>query len=297
MSGVHSGSADSADSAASAPAGRLAGKVAVVTGAANGIGRAAAARFAAEGANVVIADVDQVAGASAAEEISAAAGAAAGSDGGTAGRAIFHATDVGDRSSIDALIAAAVSEFGGIDVMYNNAGVAGVPRRFLKDTFADFDTVIGVSLLGAIYGCQAAARHMVEQGRGGSIINTASLAGLTPGAGVTSYRVAKAGVIHLTRCLALELAEHGIRVNAIAPANIPTAINAHFDLSATIRMTQPLPSEGSPDDVASAALFLASDDSAQTTGMVLPVDGGTSVGVPVARMAEIMAVRPADPRP
>ena len=196
-----------------------------------------------------------------------------------------------------------VDRFGGLHVMYNNAGISGTPRRFLKDTLADFDQVLGVSLLGAMLGSQAAARQMVAQGGGGVIVNTASLAGITPGAGLMSYRVAKAGVIHFTKCLALELAEHGIRVNAVAPANIPTAINAGFDMGRTIEMTQPLQRQGSPDDAAQAVLYLASDRAAQVTGMVLPVDGGTSVGVPVQRMAEIMAPRtpsrtvPVEPTP
>jgi NAD(P)-dependent dehydrogenase (short-subunit alcohol dehydrogenase family) len=188
-------------------------------------------------------------------------------------------------------VAATVDRFGGLHVMYNNAGISGTPRRFLKDTLADFDDVVGVSLRGAMLGSQAAARQMVTQGGGGVIVNTASLAGITPGAGVMSYRVAKAGVIHFTRCLALELAEHGIRVNAVAPANIPTAMNAPFDMTRTIEMTQPLQRQGSPGDAAQAVLYLASDRAAQVTGMVLPVDGGTSVGIPVQRMAEIMAPR------
>ncbi len=257
--------------------GELSGKVAIVTGGANGIGRAAAELFVAEGARVVVADVDDDAGAALAEQL--------GSD------VSFHHTDVGDRASIEGVVQHAVEHFGALHVMYNNAGVSGVPRRFLKDTLADFDQVIGVSLLGAMLGSQAAARQMVAQGTGGAIVNTASLAGITPGAGVMSYRVAKAGVIHFTKCLALEVAEHGIRVNAVAPANIATAINAHFDISRTIEMTQPLPRAGSVDDAANAVLYLASDRAAQVTGTVLPVDGGTSVGIPVQRMAEIMTPR------
>ena len=254
--------------------GELAGKVAIVTGGATGIGRAAVELFAAEGAKVVIADRDEEAGTA----LAAALGEAVS----------FRPTDVAERSSVESAVQHAVDRFGALHVMYNNAGVPGVPRRFLKDTFADFDQVLGVSLLGAMFGSQAAAHQMVAQGGGGAIVNTASLAGMAPGAGLVSYRVAKAGVIHLTRCLALELAEHSIRVNAVAPANIPTAINAQFDMARTVEMTQPLPRHGTVDDAAQAVLYLASDRSLQVTGTVLPVDGGTSVGLPVQRMAEIM---------
>ncbi len=255
----------------------LAGKVAVVTGGANGIGRATVELFVAEGARVVIADLDEAAGEALASELGDSA--------------TFHRTDVGDRASIESLIEVAISRFGAVDVMYNNAGISGVPRRFLSDTLADFEKVIAVDLLGYMIGSQAAARQMVEQGTGGAIINTASLAGITPGAGVMAYRVAKAGVIHFTRCLALELAEHGIRVNAVAPANIQTAINAQFDMGRTIEMTQPLARPGTPDDAAQAVLYLASDRAAQVTGTVLPVDGGTSVGTPVHRMREVMGTK------
>ncbi|UDY36718.1 SDR family NAD(P)-dependent oxidoreductase [Dermatobacter hominis] len=263
--------------------GELDGKVAIVTGGANGIGRATVELFVAEGAGVVIADLDEDAGTALADGLGDAAA--------------FVRTDVGDRDSIEAAVDRAVQRFGGLHVMYNNAGVSGVPRRFLKDTLADFDQVIGVSLLGVMLGSQAAARRMVEQGTGGAIVNTASLAGITPGAGVMSYRVAKAGVIHFTRCLALEVAEHGIRANVVAPANIATAINAGFDMGRTIEVTQPLASHGTPEDAAQAALYLASDRARQVTGTVLPVDGGTSVGIPVQRMAEIMRPRtpPTDP--
>ncbi|MFV0316732.1 MAG: SDR family NAD(P)-dependent oxidoreductase [Microthrixaceae bacterium] len=257
--------------------GELAGRVVVITGGANGIGRATVELFCEQGASVVIADLDEAAGG----ELAARLGDSVS----------FWRTDVGERDSIEGAVAHAVEHFGALHIMYNNAGISGVPRRFLSDTLADFDEVIGVSLRGAMLGCQAAARQMVEQGTGGSIVNTASLAGITPGAGVMAYRVAKAGVIHFTRCLALELAEHDIRVNAVAPANIATAINAGFDMDRTIEMTQPLTRHGTPRDVARAVLYLAGDASAQTTGTVLPVDGGTSVGIPVARMAEIMKPR------
>lgn len=264
-------------------AGELAGKVAIVTGGANGIGRAIVERFVAEGASVVIADVDDAAG----EALAAESGDAA----------AFQRTDVADRASIDAAVALAVERFGRLDAMVNNAGVSGVPRRFLKDSFADVERVIAVDLLSCLHGTQAAARQMVAQGDGGSIVSTASLAGITPGAGLIGYRAAKAGIIHATKCMALELAEQAIRVNAVAPANIQTAINAQFDMGRTIEMTQPLARHGTPEDAAEAVLYLVSDRSAQVTGVVLPVDGGTSIGIPVARMAEIMTPRPATPAP
>ncbi len=260
--------------------GELEGKVAVITGGANGIGLATVELFVAEGARVVVADLDTEAGEAVATRLGDAVS--------------FLRTDVGERDSIEAVVAHAVDRFGSLDVMYNNAGVSGVPRRFLSDTLADFDQVIGVSLRGAMLGSQAAARQMVAQGGGGAIVNAASLAGITPGAGVMAYRVAKAGVIHFTRCLALEVAEHAIRVNAVAPANIATAINAGFDMRRTIEMTQPLARHGTPGDAAQAVLFLASDRAAQITGTVLPVDGGTSVGIPVQRLAEIMKPRKRD---
>jgi NAD(P)-dependent dehydrogenase (short-subunit alcohol dehydrogenase family) len=128
-------------------------------------------------------------------------------------------------------------------------------------------------------GAQRAARHMKDHG-GGSIVNITSIGGINAGAGVTAYRASKAAVIHVTKSIAIDLAQHGIRVNCIAPAHIPTAINTHYDQSAIIRAMQPLQRQGTPHDVAEAALFLASDRAAQITGIVMPVDGGTTAGPP-----------------
>jgi NAD(P)-dependent dehydrogenase (short-subunit alcohol dehydrogenase family) len=147
---------------------------------------------------------------------------------------------------------------------------------------------MAVNLFGVMIGSQCAARHMAENG-GGVIINTTSIGGINAGAGVTTYRAAKAAVIHFTRCIAIDLAEHGIRVNCIAPAHIPTAINANYDQAEIVRRMQPLQRIGSPRDVANAVLYLASDRAAQVTGIVLPIDGGTTAGPPAARGREVLA--------
>lgn len=250
----------------------LKGKVAVVTGGANGIGRAMVSAFVAEGARVVIADLDDAVGEAFASEL------------GDAGA--FVRTDVADVDSVTAAVELAVARFGGIDVMVNNAGIASSPRRFLQDDFRDFARVMGVDLLGVMIGTQVAAKRMRN---GGSVINTSSIAGAVPGVGLQTYRAAKAGVIHFTKCVAIELAEHNVRVNVITPGNIQTNINAAFDTKSIVARMQPLQRLGTPDDVANAAVFLASDRSLQVTGMVLPVDGGTSAGPPPLRPEDVAA--------
>ena len=250
----------------------LDGKVAVITGGANGIGRAMVEMFVAEGARVVVADLDDAAG----NEVVAALGDAA---------AFVH-TDVSDADSVGAAVDLAVERFGGLHAMLNNAGIPSSMRRFMDDDLRDFDRVMGVDLYGVIVGTQQAARRM---GEGGSIINTTSIAGTVPGIGFTSYRAAKAGVIHFTRCAAIELAERGLRVNVIAPGNISTAINAQFDTASIVSRIQPLQRLGSPVDIANAAVYLASDRSAQVTGVLLPIDGGTSAGPPPLKSADVMA--------
>ena len=257
--------------------GRLDGKVAVITGGCSGIGLATVRRFVAEGAKVVVGDLNDEAGAALSDELGIA----------------YVRCDVTSKDQVDSMFATAKERFGSVDIAFNNAGISPPDDDSILETELDaWRRVQEVNLTSVYLCCKAALPYMIEQGKG-SIINTASLAGMTPGAGVMSYRVAKAGVIHFTRCLALEVAEHGIRANVVAPANIATAINAQFDMGRTIEMTQPLARHGEPGDAAQAVLFLASDRSAQITGTVLPVDGGTSVGIPVQRMAEIMAVAPA----
>jgi NAD(P)-dependent dehydrogenase (short-subunit alcohol dehydrogenase family) len=259
----------------------LAGKVAIVTGGAAGIGRAMVERFAAENARVVIADIDAEAGAALAAELGDVA--------------LFRPTDVTDADQVQALVDATVDRFGGLQVIVNNAGIGGAMTRFLHDDLADFHRVVDVNLLGMLLGSQRAARHMKGAG-GGSVINVSSTSGINAGAGLISYRATKAAVIHASRTIAIEVAQYGIRVNCIVPGQIATAINeGSYDLDHVMKLTQPLPRAGRVGDVAEAALFLASDRSAQITGIVLPVDGGTTTGPPAAQLKLLLSsTTPAD---
>lgn len=243
-------------------------KVAIVTGGAAGIGRATVERFVAEGAKVVVADLDTDAGAALAAELGDAAE--------------YHRTDVTDPESVQSAIDAAVGRFGGLHVMVNNAGIASAMARFLHDDLADFHRVVDVNLYGVLVGTQRAARHMKGHG-GGSIINTSSTAGLDAGAGLITYRATKAAVIHASRSIALDVAQYGVRVNCLVPGQIRTGMTT-YDMDRVRSFTQPLPREGTPEDVADAAVFLASDRSAQITGIVLPVDGGTTAGPPANQL-------------
>ncbi len=252
----------------------LAGKVAIVTGGASGIGRGIVECFVAERAQVVIADVDADRGAALASELG--------------DTAVFHQTDVGDADQVQAAVDFAVERFGGLHVMCNNAGVGGSRRRFLDDDLRDFDKLIRVNLYGVMVGCQRAGRYMAEHG-GGSIVNTTSIGGINAGGGLMTYRATKAAVVHLTRCIAIDLAEHNVRVNCVAPAHIPTDINTTYDQGAIVRLMQPLQRIGSPTDVANAVVFLASDRAAQVTGIVLPVDGGTTAGPPPVKLDQVLA--------
>lgn len=256
----------------------LAEKVAIVTGGAAGIGRGIVEKFVAEGARVVIADVDTEKG----EALAAALGPAA----------IFRRTDVSDTAQVGALVDVAVENFGGLHVMVNNAGISSkMHRRFFDDDLADFQRVMAVNVLGVMAGTRDAGRHMAAHG-GGSIINVSSIGGIQAGGGVMTYRASKAAVILFTKSVAIELAHYEIRVNTIAPGNIPTPLVASSALNmdveqlerfeASIRQTmrddRPLKREGTAEDVAEAALYFAADRSRYVTGTVLPVDGGSSAG-------------------
>lgn len=255
----------------------LEGKVAIVTGGANGIGRAITQVFVEEGARLVIADIDDEAAQATVAEIGAAV--------------TFVHTDVSDADSVQGAIDQAKASFGALDVMVNNAGISGSFRRLMQDDLRDFDRVIAVDLYGVMVGTQRAARAMEP---GGSIINIASIAGISPGPGFSTYRAAKAAVIHFSRSAAIEVAELGVRVNAIAPGNISTEINASFDTPSIVRRIQPLQRLGDTRDIANAAVYYASDRSAQVTGTLLPVDGGTTAGPPPIRYDDVKAGDSAD---
>jgi NAD(P)-dependent dehydrogenase (short-subunit alcohol dehydrogenase family) len=252
---------------------QLAAKVAIVTGGASGIGRAVVERFVDEGARTVIADVDAESG----EALAATLGDAV----------AFKQTDVADGNQVQALVDFTVERFGALDVVVNNAGIASPMTRFLHDDLSDFERVMKVNVLGVMLGSQRAARHMKEHG-GGSIVNVASIAGINAGAGLVSYRASKAAVIHLTRSIAIDLAPYRIRVNCLAPGQIETGMTS-YDMDAVTRFTQPLPRQGRVEDVADAVVYLAGEQSAQVTGVVLPIDGGTTAGPPVGQLKLMFA--------
>ena len=247
---------------------RLQGRVTAITGGALGIGRATARLFAAEGGVVAIGD-DAVAGAEAvAKEIA-----------GRGGRALAVGVDVGETDQVQAFVDRIVAEHGRLDVMFANAGIAH-SAPFLEHPEAQWHRVLRVNLTGVFHCCQIAARQMVRQGGGGRIIATASINGFRGVENLVGYNVAKAGVIELTKTMAVELAKHHILVNAIAPAQIDTRLTQTLPEEARQRRVTRIPMGrfGEVDEVARAALFLASDDAAFITGHTLAVDGGYLAG-------------------
>jgi NAD(P)-dependent dehydrogenase (short-subunit alcohol dehydrogenase family) len=247
--------------------GRLDGKVAVITGAASGIGRATARLFSVEGARVLLADVDAAGGEAAVTEIKR-----------TGGDAVFRRVDVTRSEDIAAMLNAALETYGGLDVLFNNAGIEGESARLADSSEENWDRVLAVNLKGVFLGMKHALPLMAARG-GGSIINTASVAGLVGWHGAGAYSASKAGVANLTRTAAIEYARHGVRVNAVCPGIIHTPMldriegehSAQRDRLATL---QPIPHIGEPDDIARMVLFLASDESKFVTGAMMTVDGG-----------------------
>jgi acetoin reductase-like protein len=258
---------------------KLEGKVAAVTGAGSGMGRAIAEGYALEGAMIVVADLNLDA-AEETERIITEAG----------GQAMAIRTDVRDEGQAQAMVDAAVEEFGGLDILVNNAGVARI-IPFLQTTNADWDFIFDVNCKGVLWCSQAAARHMIEQGRGGKIINLAPQAGRRGEALVLAYCASKACVISMTQSMALALAPHKINVNGIAPGIVDTPLWVDIDRQFAHLLgweigepkrrfseSIPLGRIEQPEDVVGAAIFLASSDSDYITQQTLNVDGGNWPG-------------------
>lgn len=240
-------------------------QVALVTAAGAGIGRAIALRLAAEGASIIVSDVNDAAGAETVSLIEAAGG-----------RAAYKHANVADADHVTALVPFAIESFGRLDLAVNNAGVGAMPKPVQDVTAADWDRSISVTLRGTFLAMQAQVAHFLGQGRG-SIVNIASLAGISATPQLTPYGAAKHGVVSLTRSVAKETAEQGIRINAVAPGAIETAALASLPEAARAAYAAEIPMKrlGQPEDIANATAFLLSDQAAFITGVVLRVDGGT----------------------
>ena len=255
---------------------RFAGKRCVVTGGASGIGRATALRLAREGAEVWIGDVDVAGGQELAETSN--------------GRIHFLRTDVMEVADIAALMQAA-DDAGGLDMVFNNAGAGGAREKIDAISPDDWDRTQHLLLRSVAMGIRYAAPLMIARGKGGAIVNTASIAALQTGAAPTAYSVAKAGVLHLTTMAAADLSQHNIRVNAVCPGFITTNIftsalgisgdrrdAANGMIGQVAAQAQPLQRAGTADDIAGAVAYLASDDASFVTGTHIVVDGGMTIG-------------------
>jgi NAD(P)-dependent dehydrogenase (short-subunit alcohol dehydrogenase family) len=264
--------------------GLIEGKVAVITGAGSGVGRAAVQLFTEHGAKVIAADIDR---ASVEESVALARQA-----GGDARAAVCN---VSDESAVNATIKAAVDAYGRLDIMYNNAGITasvspgGGLKTVLDTTMEEIERIESVNIHGVIFGCRAAIRQFIAQNGGGVIVNTASIAGLI-GFGGAAYGATKGAVVSLTRALAIEWGASGIRVNSVCPAGMlthfagmdPQSPNAEA-IRSGMGSIYPLGHAVDPRECAGAALFLASDLANSITGVNLPVDSGLSAGVRIQR--------------
>jgi meso-butanediol dehydrogenase/(S,S)-butanediol dehydrogenase/diacetyl reductase len=243
-------------------AGRFDGKVVLITGAASGIGAATARRFVTEGARVMLGDLNEDGGRAMAAELG--------------GQAAFQRVDVRQREQVEALVGAAVKQFGRLDVLFNNAGIGGYGKT------PDIDpeiwrAILEVDLFAVFYACRAAIPQLRAAG-GGCIVNTASVSGMRGDYGLAAYNAAKGGVVNYTRALAIDHACENIRVNAVCPGVIATPLAAPLLSSAKIRAAYeaviPLGRAGRAEEIAGVVAFLASDDASYLTGAIIPVDGG-----------------------
>jgi NAD(P)-dependent dehydrogenase (short-subunit alcohol dehydrogenase family) len=252
--------------------GKLNGKVAVITGAASGMGRATALRFAKEGAAVVLTDLNSHGGEEAVAECAAAGG-----------KAVFQRIDVTSEADVQAAIDRATREYGRLDIMYNNAGIAGALGPIEEVTAQDWDRSISVLLRAVFLGMKYSIPEMRKVG-GGSIITTASVAGLRGVGYLAAYSAAKGAIVTLTQAVAIEVGHDRIRVNCICPGGVNTPLvhrgTRGGQEAAEERMAkmQPIPRAGHPEDIANMALFLASDESEWISGTAMVVDGGINTG-------------------
>jgi len=246
--------------------GKLDEKVAIVTGAASGIGKATARLFSVEGAKVVVADWDEEAGAAVAAELRR-----------EGGHAIFVQADVSRSEDMQRMVQAALNEFGRIDILINNAGIEGQQAQTADATEENWDHVMEVNLKSVFLGMKYVIPQMLAQG-GGAIVNNASVAGLVGFAGSPAYCASKGGIIQLTRVTALEYAARSIRVNCVCPGVILTPMVERVAMTQEVMQAlvgmEPVGRLGRPEEIASAILFLASDEASYVTGAILPVDGG-----------------------
>ncbi|MFN8483941.1 MAG: SDR family oxidoreductase [Anaerolineae bacterium] len=248
---------------------KLDGKVAIITGAASGIGRAAAILFADEGARVVVADMAEGGGLETVAEIRR-----------QGGQACFARVDVADAGQVAAMVQTALDTFSRLDILFNNAGLT-LPARVTETDEATWSRSLDVNLKGVMLGCKYAIPAMLRTG-GGAIINTASMLGLVASPRQAAYSASKGGVVMLTKQVAVDYARDGIRVNCICPSEVDTPLQRRFiaespdpeDTRRRLVERIPLGRVAQPEELARVALFLASDDSSYITGVALPVDGG-----------------------
>ena len=254
--------------------GRLDGRVAVITGAASGIGCATAVIFAREGAKLVIADVNEEGLNETLRQVK-----------GEGGDAVTRITDVAVEEDVRQLIEFAIQTYSKIDILCNNAGITGRLSKLEEQDADDWRTVFGVNVMGAVFGIKHVARHMQERGYG-AIVNTASVAGIRSGAGGNAYSASKAALVNLTQTAACDLGGYNVRVNAVCPGLIETGVTKPvFDYAREKGKEKKLGYRcelrryGEPEEVARAILFLASDEASYITGQALPVDGGNTASL------------------